>query len=563
MRSAGVSGSTPRWYRRRSGYPALVTVDATPTSGRSPDGPRPRPLVLIIRDGWGVKNGTLQDATRQGNAVLLAKLPVLDHLLTTYPHCLLRASGEAVGLPEGQIGSSEVGHQNLGAGRVVYQDFMRITVAIRDGSFFQNPVLLKVMGEVRRTGATLHLMGLLSDGGVHSHAEHLYALLEMAKQQRLRSDQVIVHAIMDGRDTSPRSGAGYLQQLEAQLQRIGVGRVGTVVGRYYAMDRDNRWERTAKAYQAYVAGAGRKAASAAAALQASYEADRTDEFVEPTVIAGKDGVPLGLVRAGDAVVFFNFRPDRPRQLARSFTHTLPEDAAPEAGEPWVNAQFVGMTEYDATIPAPVVFPSGGAVRNPVGEVVAAAGLRQLRIAETEKYAHVTYFYNGGREEPFPLEDRCLVPSPKVATYDLKPAMSACEVTEALLDRLAGEQVYDLIVLNFANADMVGHTGKLQATIEAIEVTDACIGRIVQRVRELRGATLITADHGNCEQMIASDGTPLTAHTLNPVHLILVDDARGDAVLRDGIFADVGPTMLQLMGLPVPPEMTGTNLLLAP
>lgn len=521
---------------------------------------RPRPLTLVIRDGWGVADEAPEAARRHGNAVFLAKLPVLDHLLATYPHCLLQASGEAVGLPAGQMGNSEVGHQNLGAGRITWQDYMRINRAIRDGSFFKNPVLLQLMGAVRRDGTRLHLLGLLSDGGVHSHNTHLYALLEMARQQGLRPDQVIVHAITDGRDTPPRSGAGYLAELEAAIRHIGVGRIGTVIGRYYSMDRDNRWERTGRAYQAYVLGTGRKAVSGAAAIQTSYEADRSDEFVEPTTIVTGDGLPVGRVQDGDAVFCFNFRPDRARQISRSFTHTVPEGTPPEASQPRVNVHYACMTEYDATIPAPVAFPPES-VTNPLGEVVADAGLHQLRIAETEKYAHVTYFFNGGREEPFAREDRLLVPSPKVATYDLKPEMSAPEVTTELLRRLAGERSrYDLVVLNFANADMVGHTGVLGATVRALEVVDGCVGRIVDRVRELGGITLVTADHGNAEQMVADDGTPLTAHTTNPVHLILVDDRHPQARLRAGIFADVAPTMLELMDLPIPGEMTGQSLI---
>jgi 2,3-bisphosphoglycerate-independent phosphoglycerate mutase len=515
-----------------------------------------KPLVLIIRDGWGVCDEDPEMAESHGNAVLLADLPVLDQLLSTYPHALLQASGEAVGLPPGQMGNSEVGHQNLGAGRVTYQDFMRISLAIRDGSFFRNPVLLKVMGEARRTGKRLHLMGLVSDGGVHSHITHLFALLEMAKQQQLKPEQVTVHAILDGRDTPPRSGAGYLEQLEQAIERVGVGRIGTVMGRYYAMDRDNRWERTNRAYEAYVLGKGHTAHTAAEAISNSYAAEKGDEFVEPTVIVDDAGSPVGRVSNGDGIIFFNFRPDRARQITRAFTHSAPEGAA----QPPVDVHFVCMTEYDSTIRTPVAFPPE-VIENPIGEVVARAGLRQLRIAETEKYAHVTYFFNGGREVAFEHEDRALIPSPKVATYDLQPEMSAEGITEELLRRLSDtESAYDLVVLNFANADMVGHTGVLEATITALEVVDRCVGRIVERVKELGGITLVTADHGNAEQMIDDDGGPLTAHTLNPVHLILVDDNWRGARLQDGIFADVAPTMLDLLGLTPPREMTGRNLL---
>jgi 2,3-bisphosphoglycerate-independent phosphoglycerate mutase len=515
-----------------------------------------KPLVLIIRDGWGVCDEDPASAQRHGNAVLLAQVPVLDQLLATYPHALLQASGEAVGLPAGQMGNSEVGHQNLGAGRVTYQDLMRISVAVRDGSFFRNPVLLKVMGEIKRTGKRLHLMGLLSDGGVHSHNTHLYALLELAKRQGLQADRVIVHPILDGRDTPPRSGAGYLEQLERQLSEIGVGRIGTVLGRYYSMDRDNRWERTNRAYAAYVLGEGAHAASASEAIQESYAADKSDEFVEPVVLVDASGEPVGRVQDEDGVIFFNFRPDRARQITRAFTHSAPEGMA----QPPVSVHFVCMTQYDSSIPAPIAFPPE-VVENPLGEVVAAGGLRQLRIAETEKYAHVTYFFNGGREVAFEHEERALIPSPKVATYDLLPRMSAEEITHELLARLSGEtSPYDLVVLNFANPDMVGHTGVLPATVQALEVVDACIGRIVERVRALGGITMITADHGNAEQMIDEDGGPLTAHTTNPVHLILVDDSRRGAQLQDGIFADVAPTVLALFGLDAPPEMTGHSLL---
>lgn len=508
-----------------------------------------KPLVLIIRDGWGVCDEDAEAAARHGNAVRLARLPVLDKLLQTYPHCVLQASGEAVGLPPGQMGNSEVGHQNLGAGRVTYQDLMRISLAIRDGSFFRNPVLLKVMGEMRRTGKRLHLMGLVSDGGVHSHIQHLFALLEMARQQRLGADQVFVHAVLDGRDTPPRSGQGYIEQLENEIHRLRVGRIATVSGRYYSMDRDNRLDRTRRAYAAYVAGTGQRAASAVEAIQQGYAADQGDEFVEPTVIVGGDKQPVALVQAGDGLIFFNFRPDRARQITRAFT------------EPNVDVHLVCMTQYDATTPALVAFPPA-VIENPLGQVVAQAGKRQLRIAETEKYAHVTYFFNGGREEPFSNEDRALIPSLKIATYDLQPEMSAQAITDELLRRLGGaEEPYDLVVLNFANPDMVGHTGVLAATVTALEVVDRCVGRIVDRVRELGGISLITADHGNAEQMIDDNGGPLTSHTLNPVHLILVDEGHRDAQLRqDGIFADVAPTILGLLGLEVAREMTGTDLL---
>jgi 2,3-bisphosphoglycerate-independent phosphoglycerate mutase len=455
------------------------------------------------------------------------------------------------------MGNSEVGHQNLGAGRVTWQDFMRINLAIRDGSFFHNPVLVNVMAAVRQGGRRLHLMGLLSDGGVHSHIDHLSALLELARQQGLGNDQVVVHAIMDGRDTPPTSGASYLGQLEQELRRVGVGRIGTVIGRYYSMDRDNHWERTDRAYAAYVTGSGMQAVSAAAAIQASYAAERTDEFVEPSVIVDQDDSPVGRIGDGDGVICFNFRPDRARQITRCFVHAAPEGAA----KPPLDVHYVCMTQYDASFHAPFAF-APETVWNPIGQVVAEAGLRQLRIAETEKYAHVTYFFNGGREEPFANEDRALIRSSRVATYDLQPEMSAPGITGELLRRLEGGSPYDLVVLNFANADMVGHTGLLEATIRAVEVVDDCVGQIVERVGALGGTTLITADHGNAEQMMDDGGGPLTAHTTNPVHLILVDqNRRTTARLRNGIFADVAPTMLGLLGLSVPADMTGRSLLI--
>src|SRR6266851_4556118 len=509
---------------------------------------RPKPIVLTVLDGWGCR------AESKGNAIALARKPAYDALLKKFPNTLIHTSGPYVGLPEGQMGNSEVGHLNIGAGRIVHMDIARIDLLIANKQLQDVPLFQQAMERGRQRH--LHLMGLLSDGGVHSHINHLFALLEMAREQRLKPDQVVLHAILDGRDTPPRSGAAYLEQLEAELCRVGVGQIGTVIGRYYSMDRDNRWERTERAYAAYVRGAGPRAPSAQDAVQSSYADGQGDEFVEPTVIVGADGQPVGTVQDGDAIVFFNFRPDRARQITRAFTRTAPGGI----GQPPVDVHFVCMTEYDATLRAPVAFPPQ-LVENPLGEIIAQAGLRQLRIAETEKYAHVTYFFNGGREVDFANEDRALIPSPKVATYDLQPEMSAQGITDELLRRLsAAELPYDLVVLNFANADMVGHTGVLEATITALQVVDACIGRIVERVRQLGGTVLITADHGNAEQMIDTDGGPLTAHTLNPVHLLLVDDRLRDAKLRDGIFADVAPTILGLLGLAAPAEMTGRDLL---
>ncbi len=506
-----------------------------------------RPLMLMILDGWGTNPACDQ------NAACLASTPRLDSLGEAYPHTQLEASGGAVGLPEGQMGNSEVGHLNIGAGRIVYQELSRIDLAIEQGDFFRNPVLFEAMARIRQKGGKLHLMGLLSDGGVHSHMEHLYALLQMARQQGL--DDVCVHAFLDGRDTPPQSGADYLAQLEEYLTRSGSARIATVVGRYFAMDRDHRWDRVEQAYRAMTEGIGRYFDSATAAIQQAYAEGQTDEFVAPCVIDG-GGVP-GTVDDGDGLIFFNFRGDRAREISRSFTEEgfsgFERRKKPRLSD------FVCLTEYDQTLALPVAFPpaSYSAI---LGEVLATAGLTQLRIAETEKYAHVTFFFNGGNEEPFPGEDRVLIPSPKeVATYDQKPAMSAFEVTEEVLKRVSGGQ-YDVIVLNYANPDMVGHTGNLAAAVEAMEAVDVCVGRVVDTVLAAGGSLIITADHGNCEQMRAADGSPHTAHTGNPVPLILVDPDRRQASLRSGKLADIAPTMLELLNLPQPPEMSGRSLL---
>jgi 2,3-bisphosphoglycerate-independent phosphoglycerate mutase len=508
-----------------------------------------KPLLLMILDGWGI------NANPENNAVALAHPPNLTRLLGEYPHVRIQTSGMAVGLPDGQMGNSEVGHLNIGAGRVVYQDLTRITKSIRDGDFFTNQVLLECIAKTKAGGGRLHLAGLLSDGGVHSHNSHLYALLEMAKQEGLK--EVFVHCLLDGRDTPPQSGIEYLAQLEAEIGRIGTGRIATVMGRYYAMDRDNRWERVEKAYNAMVCGEGEQRASAREAIEASYGAGVHDEFVVPAVIA-EHGAPVAMIRDGDGFICFNFRSDRAREITRALAIDG-FDGFQRRGRPQL-AGYVCMTEYDATFGLPIAY-GPEQLTNILGDVLARAGLKQLRIAETEKYAHVTFFFNGGVETPFPGEDRCLIPSPKdVATYDRKPEMSAYPVTEELLKRI-DQNLYEVIILNFANCDMVGHTGILEAAIKAVTVVDECVGRIVAKVREKGGAALITADHGNAEQMADENGKPFTAHTTNPVWLLLVDDSRKDATLREGgRLADLAPTMLKILGLAQPREMTGASLI---
>lgn len=508
-----------------------------------------KPLLLMILDGWGINRNS------DHNAVALAKTPNLDRLLTDYPHVELRTSGMAVGLPEGQMGNSEVGHLNIGAGRVVYQDLTRITKAIDDGDFYRNPVLLDCISRIKAGGGRLHLAGLLSDGGVHSHNTHLYALLELATREGV--EDVFVHCLLDGRDTPPQSGADYLAQLEQEMDRIGRGRIATIMGRYYAMDRDNRWERVELAYNAMVCGEGQHYATAADAIQKSYDVGTNDEFVLPSVLTDH-GKPVATLRDGDGFIFFNFRSDRAREITRAIAlenfNGFSRHCHPKL------SGYVCMTEYDATFGLPIAFEQL-AMTNLLGRVLSDAGLKQLRIAETEKYAHVTFFFNGGVETPFPGEERCLIPSPKdVATYDLKPEMSARLVTEELLNRL-DRDLYDVIILNFANCDMVGHTGILDAAIRAVEAVDNCVGRVVARVRAKGGAALITADHGNAEQMIDEHGEPFTAHTTNPVWLILADDRRKGAQLREGgRLADIAPTMLHMLGLSQPMEMTGDSLI---
>ena len=500
------------------------------------------PTTLIIMDGFGLREDTM------GNAIANAHTPNLDKIFATCPGCQLSASGLDVGLPDGQMGNSEVGHTNIGAGRVVFQDLPRISKAITDGDFFQNEAYKKAMEDCRERGTALHLMGLLSDGGVHSHITHLFALLKMAKEQGL--SKVYVHCFLDGRDVPPSSGKHYVEQLQAKIQQLGVGEIATVMGRYYAMDRDKRWDRVQRAYDAIACGEGPFEADAAEAVQKSYDAGVTDEFVEPVVCAKN-----AQVRDNDSIIFFNFRPDRAREITRCFVDEDFTDVARKTG--FLSVDFICTTEYDATLPnVTVAYPHQKLV-NTFGEYISNLGLTQLRIAETEKYAHVTFFFNGGVEQVFPGEDRCLIPSPKVATYDLQPEMSAYQVTEEAVKRIESG-AYDVIILNFANCDMVGHTGVYEAACKAVSTVDECVNRVVEATSKMGGVSLITADHGNAERMIDDDGEPFTAHTTNLVPFYIVG---ASAQLRDGRLADIAPTMLDLMGLEKPAEMDGQTLIL--
>ncbi|MFZ5597159.1 MAG: 2,3-bisphosphoglycerate-independent phosphoglycerate mutase [Bacillota bacterium] len=505
------------------------------------------PLVLLILDGWGLSGQV------RGNAIAMADTPNMKGFWENYPHTALKCSGEDVGLPEGQMGNSEVGHLNMGAGRVVYQELTRITKSIKDGDFFKNDAFLGAVDHVSKNGGALHLMGLLSDGGVHSHISHLFALLELARGHRL--EKVYVHCFLDGRDVPPDNALEYIEQLEQKIKELKTGRIATVSGRYYAMDRDRRWERTEMAYRALVGGRGLRAKSAEAAVKESYGRNETDEFVKPTVIEDGDGNPVAVVKDGDAIVFFNFRPDRARQLTRSFVDA---DFQGFEREKIKDLYFVCMTQYDKTIEAPVAFRPQ-LLKNTLGEVLGAAGIKQLRLAETEKYAHVTFFFNGGVEPPNPGEERILIPSPKVATYDLKPEMSAPAVTEELLGQLGFDR-YRVIIVNYANPDMVGHTGDMGAAVKAVETVDRCLGRVVSAVLERDGVVIITADHGNAEIMEDDEGNPVTAHTTDPVPFILISEKFKDRELRPGRLEDVAPTMLELLGMEKPPQMTGSSLI---
>jgi len=508
-----------------------------------------RPTALIILDGWGFREDP------EGNAVALADTPVLDRLEVEYPHVLIKTSGLAVGLPDGQMGNSEVGHLNIGAGRTVYQSLTRITKSIEDGDFFENPVLTEAAKNAAEPGKSLHLMGLVSPGGVHSHTDHLLALVRLAQKHGVKN--VCVHAFLDGRDTPPRSADGYLAKLEEGLKKIGLGRIVLISGRYYAMDRDNRWERVQLAYDALTLGKGLKAGSSEEAIEAAYARGEDDEFVKPTVIAGEKEEPV-TVKDGDSVIFFNFRADRAREITRAFTE--PDFDGFTREQVYSKLYYVTMTEYDAEFSHVHIAYPPDAVKNTLGAYIGSLGLKQLRIAETEKYAHVTFFFNGGVEEPNPGEDRVLIPSPKVATYDLKPEMSAYEVAERAAAEVKSGK-YDLIILNFANMDMVGHTGILEAAMKAVHAVDECVGIVADAILETGGQFLLTADHGNSEEEYDEDGDPMTAHSANPVRLILVRDAdREDGLADGGTLADLAPTLLDMMGLPQPSEMTGHSLL---
>jgi len=497
-------------------------------------------------DGWGLSDEV------KGNAVRLAKTPVFDKIWSRYPRTTLDPHGEAVGLPKGQMGNSEVGHLNLGAGRVVYQDFVRISKSIESGEFYENEALTAACDSGAGEGQ-LHLIGLVSDGGVHSHQKHLDALLEMAKRRSVAN--VFVHALMDGRDTSPTGGKGYLEQLQRQMTRVGVGRIASVVGRYYAMDRDRRWERVKQAYDLLTLGTGTAAADCVAAIQASYDEGVTDEFVKPIVVVGDDGSPVGRIRQGDSVVFFNFRADRARELCTALTDPdfdgFARDVFPRPG-------ITSMTQYDRRFSFPIAYPPVE-LTNILAQVAAGAGMTSLRIAETEKYAHVTYFFNGGNEVEYDGEERVLIPSPKVATYDLKPEMSAVEVADRAVEILA-ENRHDYVVCNFANPDMVGHTGVIEAAVKAVETVDTGVGRILDSLDFARDAVIVTADHGNSEQMLDPvTGGPHTAHTTNPVPCVLLDSNYTGELIQGGSLRDVAPTICNYLGIKIPSEMTGRDI----
>jgi len=511
------------------------------------------PVVLVIRDGWGINIDADRDSEALGDATLLAETPVAERLQSDHPTCLLTTHGLAVGLPEGQMGNSEVGHLNLGAGRVVYQQLTRIDRAIEDGSYQANEVLNRALAAVGPMNR-LHLMGLCSDGGVHSSLEHLIALLRLARDRGV--SEVLVHCFLDGRDTPPTSGEGFIERLESAIAEIGVGRIATVSGRYYAMDRDTNWERTALAYAALVAGVGEQATDALGAVRAAYEAGVTDEFVPPMVIGTDGDASAQVLQDGDSLIFFNFRADRARQL----TWALTTQRTAELGWPsQPDLEFTCFSEYDETIDLPVAFPTEE-VPETLAEVLSREGRKQFHTAETEKYAHVTYFFNGGREAPFEGEERLLVPSPDVPTYDLEPAMRAAELTTAACERIR-ERGLDFVVINYANPDMVGHTGSLEAAIQAVEATDRGVGELIEAVGEVGGTLLVTADHGNAEIMIAEDGGPHTAHTHNVVELFLVEtQGSRHGLAAQGVLADLAPTILELLGVIQPAAMTGRSLL---
>ncbi len=509
---------------------------------------KPKPVALIILDGFGLRN------SEEGNAVKAARKPNFDRYQQEFSYTTLGASGESVGLPDGQMGNSEVGHLNLGAGRIVYQELTRITKSIRDGDFFTNAVLLDAIHHAKKHGTNLHLYGLLSDGGVHSHIQHLFALLELAKKNDLHN--VYVHAFMDGRDVLPTTGASFVEALQEKIDQLGVGRIASVQGRYYAMDRDRRFERTEKSYRAMVYGDGVQAKDPVQAVKASYESGVTDEFILPVTIVDEPDQPVGLIGQDDAIIMFNFRPDRAKQISTVFCNA--DFDGFDRGEKFPQTYYVSMTHYSDSIPTHIAFlPTN--LDDTFGEVVAKAGLRQLRIAETEKFPHVTSFFSGGREATFDGEERILIPSPKVATYDLKPEMSAFEVAQAAVDRLHSGEI-DVMILNFANPDMVGHSGIMEAAVKAIEAVDVCLGQVVDAILATDGVAIIIADHGNSETMVDEEsGGPCTTHTTNPVPCIVT--RKGLNLRADGILADMSPTMLHLLGMPKPALMTGSSIIL--
>ena len=512
------------------------------------------PYALIIMDGYGL------NPVEKGNAVFMDGSTHVTALRKEYPSATLGASGLSVGLPDGQMGNSEVGHLNMGAGRIVYQDLTKITKAIEDGDFYSNPALASAMDSAAKNDKKLHLWGLLSDGGVHSHIAHLYALLKMAKERGVK--QTYVHCFMDGRDVSPTSGAGFVANLLSEMKKLGYGKIASVCGRYYAMDRDNNWDRLEKAYDMLTLGNGVQASDPVQALKDSYAAGVTDEFVLPTNLV-ENGKPVALVGQGDSIIFFNFRPDRARQITRAFTQkdfVVPKGTAFVRKTGFLAPVYVCFTVYDAEFTGlQIAFPKQS-MENTLGEYLAKQGKKQLRIAETEKYAHVTFFFNGGVEAPNDNEVRVLINSPKVATYDLKPEMSAYEVTDKVLEELSTGE-YDAMILNFANCDMVGHTGVIPAAVKAVHTVDECVKKVVDKILAMGGCALLTADHGNADKMLADDDSPFTAHTTNPVPVVLISEKLKHAELRkDGILADLAPTLLDMMGLPIPAEMTGKSLI---
>jgi len=512
-----------------------------------------KPFVLIIRDGWGF-NPSNDD--KEFNAIKKANVPVDDMLMREYPNCLIHTSGLDVGLPAGTMGNSEVGHQNIGAGRIVPQESVRLSNTIADGSFFENEEFLKMTEFVKANNGKMHVMGLCSDIGVHSLLEHLYALFEFGKKNGL--EEVYLHAFTDGRDSPPKSGAGYLGDIEAKAKEIGIGKIASISGRFYAMDRDSRWERVERAYNCLRNGNGNKAKSAAEAMADSYANGVTDEFVEPTCIVDENGSPIATIDNGDGIIFFNFRGDRPREITRAFVEDE-FDGFSRSNK--ADVYFVCLTQYDASIPAPVAFVKPAKMKNILAGYWSSLGLKQFRCAETEKYAHVTFFFNDYTEKPFDGEDRQIAPSPKVHTYDLQPEMSAYDVTDIVMEKLNANE-YDVMVINYANPDMVGHTGIVEAGIKAGEVVDECVGKVLDKVKELGGAAIITADHGNLEKMWDEEKqSPFTSHTTGDVPLIVFDDRyKGRKMLDGGKLADIGPTMLEMMGLEKPVEMTGISLI---